>query len=404
MNDDYCKYIYYGAAQSGNLSLFQLMKKEGYPFNRKACKIAAENGHLNIIEWIMSEILVWKGDNDENSYYEEWIEEAIGGTAASKGHLHILKAIPSDYYSYFIIGEALQHSQMEVIKWLDEGDHIRDSQNILEYAAISGNVDIVKWAQKNFDVTFQLNKALRKAVVYGNLDVVKYLKDQDLYDWNSEVCSIAASYGCFEILKWAYENGTPLDETAASDAARSGNLNILKWLFEKECPISSNLAGSAIYGGNLELIKWLHFNKIFHKIAASYCAIVLKQKNIDLLNWLLDNNLCEVNKECVIVAIRSGFDLKTIQRLLSLGQSIDLLDVCIVIGNKGREDVMEWLAEENHDTSYELWKSAYCGAVEENQFSFMKKAWSKWSFCAETLQVKLCTPPLYDWLEKQGCL
>ena len=51
--DDYCKYIYYGAAESGNLALFQQMRDQGYPFNKKTCKIAAENGHLNIIQYIL---------------------------------------------------------------------------------------------------------------------------------------------------------------------------------------------------------------------------------------------------------------------------------------------------------------------------------------------------------------
>ena len=69
--DDYCKYIYYGAAQSGNLSLFKSMNSKGYPFNKHACKIAAENGHLEIVEWILAEIDVWRFN--ESEVYYDWI-------------------------------------------------------------------------------------------------------------------------------------------------------------------------------------------------------------------------------------------------------------------------------------------------------------------------------------------
>ena len=92
MMDNYCKYIYYGAAQSGNLALFKSMKSQGYPFNKMACKIAAENGHLNIIEWILSEIRMW------SKYYKDvyyhWLYQVICPSAASKGHLHILQIMP----------------------------------------------------------------------------------------------------------------------------------------------------------------------------------------------------------------------------------------------------------------------------------------------------------------------
>ena len=43
--------------------------------------------------------------------------------------------------------------------------------------------------------------------------------------------------GHLEVLKWARENGCPLDEETCWYAAMGGHLNVLKWARENGCPL-----------------------------------------------------------------------------------------------------------------------------------------------------------------------
>tara|TARA_B110000093_G_C12720186_1_gene305854 strand:+ start:216 stop:473 length:258 start_codon:yes stop_codon:yes gene_type:complete len=68
---------------------------------------------------------------------------------------------------------------------------------------------------------------IKDAAKNGHLEVVKYLRQLDIY-WDELTCVFAAGIGHLEMLKWAGANQCPWDEYTCAKAAGSGHLELLK--------------------------------------------------------------------------------------------------------------------------------------------------------------------------------
>ena len=265
--DDYCK--------SGNLTLFKSMKSQGYPFNRNTCKIAAENGHLEIIEWILAEIQEWQVY--ETVIYYDWISNQICPAAARKVHLHILKSMPSDITWHPAVEAALQSGQIEVLKWFHERNYIdTDESSAICNAAKSGKTDIVLWLQKEYNIqSCSFDAPMARAIETGNLEMVKYFKKAGA-ELAPPICAKAALHGQFEILKWMHENGCNWNYDTTTNAAIHGNLSILQWLVEVNCPTNFMfIKEGAIKGGNLQIMQWIQSNLNFTWTSTVHCKMAI---------------------------------------------------------------------------------------------------------------------------------
>ena len=69
-----------------------------------------------------------------------------------------------------------------------------------------------------------------------------------------KVCAPIAN---LEVLKYAREQGCPLDERSFDLATAKSNLEVLKWLREQGCPWGYYTCARAAWTGNLEVLKWL---------------------------------------------------------------------------------------------------------------------------------------------------
>ena len=403
LKDDYCKNIYYGAAQSGNLSLFESLKSQGYPFNRKACQIAAENGHLDLIEWILSEIQIWTRHSSTETVYNEWISAIIGPAAAKNGHLHILKSMPSDINWEKTIESALEYGQIHILKWLREKEYLNDDDDDESWVLYAGsNLNSLLWLNQEFpnEKDSNLDLAMSFAVKSGNLEAAKYLLERNA-SFESFVVAVAVENGHFEMLQWLHENQCEWDETITSLAAKSGNLKILQWLIEKNCPIDcNNLGEKAIKGGNLQLIKWIQSNLNIQFANTKYVRLAIEESHWNVLEWLLQNECIVDDIKFLVDAIRKRASLPILKKLF-----LELMSnhkfVCETAGKYGRYDFIKWIIQEIDDENI-AYISAYTGASEDSQLELMKKIYSKYCICTETIGFRFYDQ--HKWLQKQECL
>ena len=103
------------------------------------------------------------------------------------------------------------------------------AKSLFNTAAEEGKLDVLKWGE---DYRYKLKKILGRntipiAALYGHLEVVKYLRQLDIY-WDELTCVFAAGIGHLEMLKWAGANQCPWDEYTCAKAAGSGHLELLK--------------------------------------------------------------------------------------------------------------------------------------------------------------------------------
>jgi len=171
------------AVKHGQLAAMIWLNDRGFPFSvRRICCMAAENGHLNILQW-----LKLNENGNVNGGYCRWEDTTptdVCSTAAKGGHFHILK-------------------------WASENGGLCDSETCAN-AAEKGRLDILKWL-----------------IEIG-------------CPWDSETCANAAGGGHLNVIQWARENGCPWDEWSCSNAACGGHIDTLKWLRKNGCPWNLN--------------------------------------------------------------------------------------------------------------------------------------------------------------------
>ena len=142
---------------------------------------------------------------------------------------------------------------------------------LLLKAAKEGNLRLVEIAYNigaNLNVLDKSEKftALSLAIIYGHLDVVKYLVEQGaniaLYGKNTDL-DLAAAYGHLAIVKYLVDYGINSPARlgqALLIAAKNGHLNIVKYLVENGANINIYGGGPlqmAGENGHLEIVKYL---------------------------------------------------------------------------------------------------------------------------------------------------
>jgi hypothetical protein len=138
------------------------------------------------------------------------------------GHTH-----DGDYFSATIkIVSILPLNKISTWKYMFENN--LPKYEICEYAALTDNFELLKWAHKNE------------------------------CPWGESVCFWAAENDNFEMLKWAHEHGCQLDEEVCICAAQNNNFEMLKWAHENGCPWDKNVCVCAAQNNNFEMLKWAH--------------------------------------------------------------------------------------------------------------------------------------------------
>lgn len=162
--------------------------------------------------------------------------------------------------------------------------------NVCDYAARTGNLEILKWA-RNGENKFPWNSwTTARAAQYGQLEVLKWLRSgEDKCPWDEATCAIAAEKGHLEILKWLRrgEDVCPWDERTCSWAASGGHLEILKWARDNNCPWDAETCHWAAQRGHLEILKWARHEGC----PWTNFTILVANHNPEILRYCKDNGL-----------------------------------------------------------------------------------------------------------------
>jgi len=114
----------------------------------------------------------------------------------------------------------------------------------------SGNLENMKWLKENGYTSWDTS-VFKAAVNTGILENMKWLKENrcissdDLINlpclslWDMSMFYIAAKTGILENMKWLKENGCPWGYYTFCAAAKLGNLENMKWLKENGCPLDT---------------------------------------------------------------------------------------------------------------------------------------------------------------------
>ncbi len=270
--------------------LLQIAFKNGCNIS-KVCWIAMSNGYLEMFKWAIKNNYKWDGSKF--------------GIAAQNNHVDIIEY---------------------VIKYVKKYDWtLEEYDSICAHATLSGNLDLVKLLVRH---GFTLStKTCAWAAKSGHLHILKWLRKYNC-PWDSETCSMAALNGHLDILKWARENSCPFNVTTCSNAAKKGHLHILKWARENGFPWNMNTCNMAAKGGYLHILEWAMANgcewdiqQICIKAATRGNLYILKwaignghtfdyniceqatiNSSYDVVRWVIENGYEISDKTCYYIA------------------------------------------------------------------------------------------------------
>lgn len=177
--------------------------------------------------------------------------------------------------------------RVDVLKWLWEHGYQYVSADTVAAAAIYGHKHVFDWLcelphdvrefdlpRPSYEDTLQtarvvdITGACSGAAVGGHLELLKFLVEQGFPavcptsdDYNYGVSRAAAEYGHINILQWVLDNHIEdWDEQVCRHAAGGGKLDTLKWLRANGCPWGASTCKDAVEGNHLQVLQWAHEN------------------------------------------------------------------------------------------------------------------------------------------------
>jgi hypothetical protein len=159
-----------------------------------------------------------------------------------------------------LLEETASHGQCELVRWYHEqGCPWQDISKAPDYAAESGNVELMAWVMQLPGT--QLSEAVMKAAASkGHSDMCKYLHEQQC-PWDSSVTAEAASEGHVDLLRWLIDSGCPWEPMLCCGAAQCGRVELLMYfhhdVLQFSVPWLTSLVNCAGHYNQLATAKWL---------------------------------------------------------------------------------------------------------------------------------------------------
>lgn len=297
------------------------------------CKIAAQYGHLQILQYYGSGKI--------------WTNKGIQKEAALHGHLHILEYISEIHPGYLkpdaILRATLDGSHLHIYRWIckrfEEPDYVTNLYGLCK----KGDLEFLK----------ALGPKKISYVSMGSY-VVKY---PEIMEWLYENGLLHNGYyksmaycGNLEMILWFKSLGYELEgelEAIVSEASRGGHLHILEWIDENyKITNYPDLIIKALVNSHTHILKWTDKKYKYPYNFDHFCAI---QASLEFLNWFNEKGL-QFNDKSPCFAIESG-DLINLEWFYTHGYALDE-DAYNCAAGKGFLHIIRWL--KNHKIPFNL--------------------------------------------------
>lgn len=221
----------------------------------------------------------------------------------------LLFQVINPVYNYVDITEFNQSNHTQFKNWYDayvyfythvipKPEMLRKTHLILQRAVLDGQLDVVKYlVEHGADIHYGNDKILIDAVSTGYLDIIKYLVSiginiNRLYE---DPLSEAATRGYLDIVKYLLSQGANIhqnNDLALISAVFAENLDVVDYLLSQGADIHAQNDSAlmrAISGRNLDVVKYLvEHGADIHSGYDQALTIASMKGYLDIVKYLVD--------------------------------------------------------------------------------------------------------------------
>jgi len=99
-----------------------------------------------------------------------------------------------------------------------------------------------------------------QAVATGNLALLRWFREEKMFEWDDMTINAAAKHGYLRIVKYCMKQKCPITGLACAFAAINGHIDILKYLHENDAPWDFKTCRFAAHNNQLECLNYAKEN------------------------------------------------------------------------------------------------------------------------------------------------
>ena len=177
----------------------------------------------------------------------------------------------------------------------------------------------IAWEHKSWWSGYLWNETsfCYKVAKTNKLELLKWAREEKECKWDDRTINAAVRQGNLEMVKYCVASECPCDEGACAEAAGNGDLEVLKYLREEaKAPWGSWTANCAARSGHLHVLEYLVERKYQYNQFNTYsCQCVAEHGHLDCLKYLHETAKAPWNSEAVRFAHKNNH-LECVQYLL----------------------------------------------------------------------------------------
>jgi hypothetical protein len=325
------------AAAAGNLEMLKWLYDNSNRCTRNVVKNAARNGHLEIIKW-----LVEIGFD---------LPHVIDLYAAENGHLEIIKFLHSRGHPIASISDAAAYP--ETLNWMQKNVSGRHAESY-ECAIMYGNLDLCKWLFLN-NHSWNSDYLFYIAAKRGHLDICKWLYENNYRSNGGFYGAVRGeSEKMFEIIEWFLEKGFTPDPEACAAAIENKNYDVLNWLLKRGFKFSATSYTAAARIGDVELLELIKSTGCGWEVSKWLMSVVAAQNgHLNVLKWMRSNNI-----EFHRYMMPEASTLEVVKWLHEVNCYCEILEY--PINGTEQFEIIKFIAEKGYDWGDDIFAAAIC--------------------------------------------